>query len=45
MTGELECSDIDHPNWKRTLGTIQKKQSTIRNEKIIGMLLMNLGAM
>ncbi len=32
-----------YPTWKRTLGPIQKKQSTIRNAKIIGMLLMNLG--
>ena len=31
-----------HPTWNRTLGPMQKKQSTIRNANIIGMLLINL---
>ena len=31
-----------HPTWNSTFGPMQKKQSTTRNAKIIGMLLMYL---
>ena len=31
-----------HPTWNSTFGPIQKKQSTTRNAKIIGMLFMYL---
>ena len=31
-----------YPTWNRAFGPIQKKQSTIRNAKTIGMELMNL---
>lgn len=31
-----------HPTWNKTLGPMQKKQSTMRKAKTIGMLLMYL---
>ena len=31
-----------YPTWNKTLGPMQKKQSTMRKAKIIGMLLINL---
>ena len=38
----LNCT---HPTWNNTFGPIQKKQSTTRNAKIIGMLFMYLRKM